>query len=182
MPPLTILAVLVTEVPEQITPEGALFVMFMDTGRVGLTVILKDCAFPEHELADGVTVMVATKAALPEFVAVNDEILPVPLAARPMDVVLFVQLYEAPATEPVKAIGETTTLLHKTWLETLLTTGVGLTVIVNVCAEPLQLFARGVTLRVAVRGEDVVLATANDAILPVPLAARPMDVVLFVQL
>ena len=40
----------------------------------------------------GVTVMVAVTGAVPAFVAVNEGILPVPLAARPMEGVLFVQL------------------------------------------------------------------------------------------
>ena len=38
----------------------------------------------------GVTVMVAITGAVPVFTATNDGILPLPLAARPIDVVLFV--------------------------------------------------------------------------------------------
>ena len=59
---------------------------------MGFTVIENVLAVPAHPLADGVTVIVAVTGALVEFVAVNAEMLPVPLAARPMDVVLFVQL------------------------------------------------------------------------------------------
>ena len=40
----------------------------------------------------GVTVMVATTGALVALSAVNEAILPVPLAARPIEVVLLVQL------------------------------------------------------------------------------------------
>ena len=40
----------------------------------------------------------------------------------------------------------------------------------------------GVTVIVANTGRDPVLMAANDAILPVPVAASPMDGVLFVQL
>lgn len=40
----------------------------------------------------GVIVMVAVTAVLPVLIAVNDGIVLVPLAARPMDVLLFVQL------------------------------------------------------------------------------------------
>jgi hypothetical protein len=43
-------------------------------------------------LAEGVTVIVPDIADVPEFFAVKEEILPVPLAARPIAVLLFVQL------------------------------------------------------------------------------------------
>ena len=39
----------------------------------------------------GVTVMVAITGAVPVLIAANAAILPLPLAARPMDMVLFVQ-------------------------------------------------------------------------------------------
>ena len=41
----------------------------------------------------GVTVMVATTGAVPLFTAVNMEIFPVPLAGKPMLVVLFAHEY-----------------------------------------------------------------------------------------
>ena len=47
---------------------------------------------PEQLLADGVTMIVAVTGAVPVFVAVKAPMLPVPEAARPIDVVLFVQL------------------------------------------------------------------------------------------
>jgi hypothetical protein len=40
----------------------------------------------------------------------------------------------------------------------------------------------GVTVMVAVTGAGVALVAVKDAIFPDPLAARPMDGVLFVQL
>jgi hypothetical protein len=56
-----------------------------------LTVIVKLWGVPTQPFAVGVTVIVAvTGLALP-FVAVKAGILPVPLAAKPMLVVLFVQ-------------------------------------------------------------------------------------------
>ena len=61
------------------------------------------------------------------------------------------------------------------------TVGVGLTVIVNVCGEPAQPFADGVTLIVAVTGALEVFVAVNAAMFPVPLAAKPIEVVLFVQ-
>ena len=42
----------------------------------------------------GVIVMAPPVGELPVFTAINDEISPVPLAARPMPGLLFVQLYE----------------------------------------------------------------------------------------
>jgi hypothetical protein len=57
-----------------------------------------------------------------------------------------------------------------------------LTVIVTVLAVPIQPFAIGVTVIVATIGLEVALTAAKAAILPVPLAARPMLVVLFDQL
>ena len=53
--------------------------------------------------------------------------------------------------------------------------------IVNVDSVPVQPFAVGVTLIVAVIGEAVALVAVNEGILPEPLAARPIDVLLFVQ-
>lgn len=50
----------------------------------------------------GVTVIVAVTGTNVALVATNDGILPVPLAAKPIDVVLFVQLYVSPATGLVK--------------------------------------------------------------------------------
>ncbi len=44
----------------------------------------------------------AVSGELPAFVPVNEAMLPVPLAARPMEVLLFVQLKTVPATDPVK--------------------------------------------------------------------------------
>jgi hypothetical protein len=60
-------------------------------------------------------------------------------------------------------------------------TGLGLTVIVNICAVPGQLLAVGVTVIVPVIGAFVVLVAVNAAIFPVPLAASPIVVLLFVH-
>ena len=115
-------------------------------------------------------------------------ILPVPEAAKPIVVLLFVQLY---VTVP-PVVGETNTtaavdaLAHTVWLDTGLTTGVGLTVIVNVIGVPTQLTPPlvyvGVTVIAAVTGALVALVAVKLAILPVPLAAKPIDGVLLVQL
>ena len=63
-----------------------------------------------------------------------------------------------------------------------ITPGVGLTRMVNDCVLPAQLFASGVTETVAVTGEVVAFVAVKAAMLPVPVVARPIDPVLFVQL
>jgi hypothetical protein len=58
------------------------------TFAVGSTVIVKDFDGPGQLVTPyvtvGITVIVATTGAVPIFVAVNAEIFPVPLAAKPM--------------------------------------------------------------------------------------------------
>jgi hypothetical protein len=51
----------------------------------------------------GVTVIVAVTGALVKFVAVKEAMLPVPLAAKPIEVLLFVQSNTVPATDPENA-------------------------------------------------------------------------------
>ena len=87
---------------------------------------------PTHEGVDsGVTVIVATMGAPVPFKATNAAILPVPLAAKPIDGASFVQRYVDAA--PVKLTGTVAEPAHATWLAGSLTTAVGLTVSVNVC-------------------------------------------------
>ena len=62
-----------------------------------------------------------------------------------------------------------------------LTVAVGLTVIVNVEGIPVHPFAVGVTVIVAAIGEVVALVAVNDGILPEPLAASPILVLLLVH-
>ena len=110
--------------------------------------------------------------------------LPVPLAARPMAGLLLVQLYTVPATAPVKAC-VTVDPAHTVWFATGLTVGIGFTVMVNVIGVPGQvtpLLKFGVTVMVATWGTLVTLVATKLAILPAPAAARPMLVLLFVQL
>jgi len=68
----------------------------------GSTVISKDCDGPVQPLREGVTVSVAVTVAELELVATNDPMLPVPFAARPIEVLLFVQLRMVPLMEPEK--------------------------------------------------------------------------------
>ena len=64
---------------------------------------MKVIGVPAQPFAEGVTVIVAVIGALVMLVAVNAAILPVPLAAKPIDVVLFVQEYVVPETLKVLA-------------------------------------------------------------------------------
>jgi len=74
------------------------------------------------------------------FTAVNDAILPDPLAASPIDGVLFVQLNTI--APPVVGVEKLTAAvgvpLHTVWLAGWFTCGVGLTVIVNDVDVPVQ--------------------------------------------
>ena len=64
---------------------------------MGFTVKVKDTGVPVHVfpplVKTGVTVIVAETDALPVFMAVNGAMVPVPLAASPMDGFVLVQLY-----------------------------------------------------------------------------------------
>ena len=70
----------------------------------GFTVMVNVIVAPVHPLADGVTVIVATTGVVPAFVAVNEGIFPDPVAARPMDASLLVQVKVVPVTGLVKLI------------------------------------------------------------------------------
>lgn len=74
---------------------------------MGFAVMLKLPACPAQLLATGVTVIVATTGAGPVFETAKAAISPMPLAARPMEVALFVQLYTVPLTVPEKVMGLT---------------------------------------------------------------------------
>lgn len=67
---------------------------------------------PWQPFAVGVMVMVATSGAVPVFVAVNEGMGPVPLAARPMDGVLLLQAKVLPATGLLKVTTEVTAPLQ----------------------------------------------------------------------
>ena len=75
--------------------------------------IVNVCGVPVQPTADAVTVIVAVTGALVKLIAVKDAILPVPVAANPIVVLLFVQLIEVPLTAPVKVIAFVVAPLHK---------------------------------------------------------------------
>lgn len=130
--------------------------------------------------------MIAITGDKPVFTAINEAILPVPLAASPMDGALLVQVNESAPVGPVvglvKLIAAVGVPLHNIWLATGFTTGIGLTVMVNEIGVPVQPPPLGVTVMVATKGPFVALVVTNGRISPVPDAARPIAVLLFVQL
>ena len=82
--------------------------------------------------------IVATIGVALALIALNEAMLPVPFAAKPIDGVLLVQLYTVPATAPLKFTTAVGAPLHTAWLETGFTVGTGLIVILN---EQLAVFA-----------------------------------------
>ena len=84
------------------------------TTGVGLTVIVKLCDKPEHPLLTGATVMVATCGVAVLLTEVNEGIVPVPLAARPILVLSLTQLYVVPLNAPVKVTVVVGVLLQTT--------------------------------------------------------------------
>lgn len=65
-----------------------------------------------HPVAEVVIVMVAITGTVPVLVAVNTGISPVPLAARPIVVLLLVQLKLLPDTGPVTGVAGTASPLQ----------------------------------------------------------------------
>ena len=83
---------------------------------------------------------------------------------------------------PVKFTAVVVAPLHTVWSAGLVTMGAGSTVMVKETGEPGQPFIVGVTVMVPVVGALVVLVAVKEAIFPLPLAAKPIVVLLFVQL
>ena len=79
------------------------------TVAIGLTVIVNVEGVPVHPFAAGVTVMVEVIGEVVAFVAVNEGTLPEPLAARPIAVLLFVQVNVVPLTGPDKVVAGVST-------------------------------------------------------------------------
>lgn len=152
------------------------------TVAVGLTVMVKVLSGPVQVLALGVTVTVPLIGAVVELVAVKEAILPEPLPANPMFVLPLTHAKPVPATGPVKVTGADEAPLQRVWFAIASTVGVGLTVMIKVMGVPVHPLAVGVTVRVPLMGADVALDVVNAAMLPLPLVARPMAPLLFVQL
>jgi hypothetical protein len=75
-------------------------------------VIVNVSGVPIHVPIAGVTVMVPVCAEVLGFEAVNPAMFPLPDAPRPIEVVVFVQLYVTFADELLNAIGAIGVLSH----------------------------------------------------------------------
>ena len=78
--------------------------------------MVKVLVIPVHDTPPlvyvGYTVMVATCGVVPVLIPIKLAIFPVPLAAKPIDVLLLVQLNTVPGTVPVKFTGAVGDPLH----------------------------------------------------------------------
>ena len=90
--------------------------------------MVNDCGRPEQPLT-GVTVIVAVMGDEVGLSAVKFAIDPVPLAANPIAVLLFVQLNTVPAIEPVKDNVPVCSPAQNILLEGTTTSGAGFTTI-----------------------------------------------------
>ena len=76
------------------------------TVGIGLTVIVYVEVVPVHPLAVGIIEIVPIMGLLPELVVKKDGTIVVPLAIRPIAVLLLVQLNVVPVTGPDMVVAE----------------------------------------------------------------------------
>ena len=145
------------------------------TVGAGFTVIVKLAAIPEQVPKVGVTVIIDVIAEPVEFVAVKEAMFPFPVTPNPVAVLLFDQEYVAPEV-PEKVTAVVACPAHKVWLLGVVTVGVGLIVYVKVRVVPEQEPEVGVAVIVLVIGDAVAFVAVNAAILPFPLAPKPIAV------
>lgn len=110
----------------------------------------------------------------------------VPLWDRPIEGLLLVQVYTmVPPVVGELKFADTDWPLQTTRFAMRLTDAVGLTVMVKFLGVPEQVtppFSKlGVTVMVAVTGAEPLLVAWNDGIWPVPLAPRPIEVLVLLQ-
>jgi len=154
------------------------------TCPVGFTVMVKVFVGPAQPIEPlvkvGVTTIVATTGDVPVLTAAKEAILPVPEAARPMLVVVFVHAYVVvpPVFVVPKVTAAVAVVLHTTWSAGWFTCPVGFTVMVKVFVGPAQptapLVKVGVTTMVAITGAVPVFTAVNDDMFPVPDARSPI--------
>jgi len=88
-------------------------------------VIVKVETVPVQPFAVGVMVIVPEIGEFVVFVAVKYGIFPLPLAARPIDVLLFVHVKVVPATGPEIVVASTVTPVQEVLFAMELTVGTG---------------------------------------------------------
>ena len=147
---------------------------------IGLTVTTIVYGDPIQPLKIGVMIMIELTGLDVEFIAVKGGMKPVPAGCNPIEGLELVQVYVAPAGIKDKNIF-TNAPAQTGWLDVANTMGVGLTVIVKTSGTPTQEFKVGVTVTVEVTGPVVILDAKKAGVLPLPLAAKPMEVLEFVQ-
>ena len=132
-------------------------------------------------LAVALTVTVPEIAAKVLLVLKNDGMFPLPEAAKPTPVFVFVQ-------DIVAEFGETTTFVAGIFMFSQSTmsaigviTGVGLMVIVKFTGEPIQVFKVGVTAIVPAFGIAPEFSPLKLPIFPEPVAPKPIEVILILQ-
>ena len=115
----------------------------------GFTVMMNDLELPVQVtpplVVTVVTVMVAVTGLFVEFKALKGRMLPVPLAASPMEVFVLVQLKNVPFTSPENATASDP-LLQTTWSGMTFTVGIGFTVMLKSFVAPGHRFMVGVTV------------------------------------
>lgn len=163
-----------TTIVELTTLGGA--VVGMTTGVLLVNVCGADIAQRPGKIKLGVTVIVAVTGNNVLLVAINDGILPVPLAPRPIEVVLFVQLYVTPPTGLLKFTAAVGVPVHTVWFAIGSTDAAGYTSTVAVVVEPGHPFAVVVMVNVTITDALVVLVSVPFIGVPEPLAAIPMTV------
>jgi len=124
---------------------------------------------------------VATKTPDPGLTAVNDEISPVPLEARPITVFELVHVKVELGKELVKFVDGISSPLQTLILPGTITVGAALTVILNAEGVPGQPLTVGVTVMTALIAADPLFVAVKGAIFPVPLPGKPIEGLEFVH-
>ena len=152
------------------------------TFGIGFTAIVKLACAPKHELADGVTVMTPFIGADVLLLAVNEEILPVPVVPKPMVLLVLDQVKVVDVTLPLNAVAGTVAPLQYELLVMAFTFGIGLTAIVKSVGAPKHELAEGVTVITPLIVVALLLVAPKDVMFPVPDVPRPTPVFVLLQL
>jgi hypothetical protein len=151
---------------------------------IGFTITDAAIGVPIHPLTDGVMVNIAVIGAFVLFVGVP-VMFPVPLLGIPVTaaVLFLTQLNTVPGTLLFNTMVATGFPEHSVCAAGFaMALGAGFMVKVKVLKVPVHTPETGVTFMVAVMGRLPVFSAVKDGISPTPLAAKPMEGVLFVQL
>jgi hypothetical protein len=149
---------------------------------IGFMVMLNVCGAPVQPNMVGVATKLPVTGTVPAFTPVKAAILPVPVAAAPIVLSLLVQFTVAPTGAVVYVMALVLAPAHTVWLVTADNTGIGFTVMVNVCGGPTQVPITGVAVKLPEMPAAVALVPVKEAISPIPEVATPMAPLLLVQL